>query len=644
MRPRLAPCAAALVGLLAADGASAAPAQRESGLVERVEVELLLLDVHALDEQGRPMYGLKRQEFDVRLGGQPWPVKTLDDLCPPAAEPAAPAGLSAAEAGPTGEGAPSAASARPAEPGPGSFVLYFDFAELDMGRRGAAAEIARQWVGRRMRPQDRALVVAYSGGTGLEIVEPFTSDRAAVLQAIDRAYADPRLNDLFASSYGERLRECRECCADRSCACDMCWGKQARAEYVHQFGALAGMRGFLEQLQEEPGRKVLLLFSFGELFPSRKYPTSREYDVLGPSERVAAEATLAHTSIQSAWNTELGVNLGEMTGVPRGQPFGGDGGECVYRLGLRVPPRVDHVFRVRVEARGQVLGRAVRVWRPGPTERWLRAARRVLRDPARAVDVPLAAALVPGSAGRRGWSLRVELAFDPRSVVLPRATQGTAGEWEVGALLADANGRHTRELLAVSALRSATTAPDRPIVHRHVLESLPPGHYELRAFIRDRARNAYGGAQASIDLPRPSAPGFAGPLLLGASTDHLDAELPLLSKPRTKATAGVTVHGPVPLPAAPVTKGQVVEFATWICPAPGEETPLQSWMEFEGTPIFRFERSARSPAGACALVRDELDTTPMEPGSYRYQVRWAARPPAAEGTARLGLELVDRVP
>jgi hypothetical protein len=90
--------------------------------------------------------------------------------------------------------------------------------------------------------------------------------------------------------------------------------------------------------------------------------------------------------------------------------------------------------------------------------------------------------------------------------------------------------------------------------------------------------------------------------------------------------------GQLPLAARPVSAGETIEFLNWICfgekdkDRDGDEDPIAEVVRYvtrEDKPIFRFETAEARRAGECASFLDTLDTTPMEPGSYTYHVRWA---------------------
>jgi hypothetical protein len=52
-----------------------------SSLVETTEVSLILLDVVVTDRQGRPMPGLTKDDFVIKLDGRAYPIYSVDDLC-----------------------------------------------------------------------------------------------------------------------------------------------------------------------------------------------------------------------------------------------------------------------------------------------------------------------------------------------------------------------------------------------------------------------------------------------------------------------------------------------------------------------------------------------------------------------------------
>jgi VWFA-related protein len=143
------------------------------------------------DKSGALVRGLKREDFKVTEDDKPQAIEAFDveDLpterapeAPEATEPVpAPAVLKPA--------APSAAT--PAPNGPGSLggrrlvVLLFDSNGMEPEQLERSVASARTYVDTRMTASD--MVAVASIGTGLQVIQDFTSDRAVLKHALDRA-------------------------------------------------------------------------------------------------------------------------------------------------------------------------------------------------------------------------------------------------------------------------------------------------------------------------------------------------------------------------------------------------------------------------------------------------------------------------
>ena len=86
----------------------------DAGLIERTGISLVLVEV--VDDEGQPVRGLTRDDFEIQLNGNYEEIHSLDDLCDGSSSPAIPAGPGAAETGRAGGGDRSAETLSPAEP------------------------------------------------------------------------------------------------------------------------------------------------------------------------------------------------------------------------------------------------------------------------------------------------------------------------------------------------------------------------------------------------------------------------------------------------------------------------------------------------------------------------------------------------
>ncbi len=618
-----------------------------SGLVETTRVSLMLVDVEVTDEHGNPMRGLTRDDFTVLLDGRKSSVYSVDDLCsctestvtaeegaaPPAARPA---------------GRPAAI---PAAQDAIKFILYLDYSQLQQEGRERAGEEARRWIRETMRPGELVMLAAYASDAGLVVLADFTADKAALIAALEAGERRVDLNDSFATLLWNRQQECRRCCNPRKlpppCSCAGCLWVNSQKEYVHSKHSLEALQRLLQTLELVPGRKSLILFhQNGTLFPSRYYRTNRGSDHISLLDRLASEATLARTAIYVAYSggagngaaVNLGANLADFTGggYNRGAADmaalvreAGRRCACIYRLGL-VPPAAprERPYRVTVRVRERTLPHQHRVVNLSDGERWMRSARAVLATPARARDVALAAAVIPLTADKRSWDVSVQVTLDADALLQLPHQANRAGSWEVGALLSDEGGRKSWEMLSVSEFKRSGEGQNlTAILHERRIEGLRPGTYELRAFVRDRLANVYGGARAEIVLPRPAGPTVVGPIVTRSHGAAVRTTLPLLDKAgRTSAPARSARIEPlaVPLGDRAVRPGEALEFWSWICPGDAALAvpDVARYVALDVEPLFRFEGPGVAAAGVCTALVDRLDSTPMATGDYTYHLRW----------------------
>ena len=336
----------------------------DSGLVERADVTLTLLDIDATDKAGRPLPGLSADDFKVRLNGRIWPIYSVDDLC------------SCGQPAPTGEreaGAETAVRDTPPRgeerdvygPTPNRFVLYFDFSQLQLEGRARAVQEGKRWIRESMLEQDQAMVAAFSTAAGLRELSGFTSNREELLAIIDEAYAMGEMIDPFPEGFDTRQRDCSACCrttcpegsgcgwCDRIgwlCAdcCPIC-GDNASDEYFHGRRSLNALRRLLIDLQDEPGRKHLMLFhQNGNLYPARFYPghdhRSKPTGEFWESSRAHGSRAKGDTIRSSCGPVEAYARLLDRRAQRRGS------GEFLSAM-YQSRPGNDHAGRDRAQAR-----------------------------------------------------------------------------------------------------------------------------------------------------------------------------------------------------------------------------------------------------------------------------------------------------
>jgi hypothetical protein len=398
-------------------------------------------------------------------------------------------------------------------------------------------------------------------------------------------------------------------------------------------------------------------------------------DLVSLVDQIGGTATASRTMLYPAvagfsqsWAVNLGANLADFTGGGHNTGPGdlsatidaaGRGCACIYRIGLLAPEgNKSKVYRTKVKVRGRALPSRYRVQYLSPADRWVRKAQAVLSNPDEVSDIGIVAALVPTRVQGRDWKLKAQVSVDANSLQRLQTGENETGEWEVGALLANAQGTKTWEVLAVSRLRikdedeidpadiSDDPDEDAIILHEHAFEGLKPGRYELRAFVRDRAANHYRGDRADIDLPHAEQPGLAGPVMLRPKARHLRTSLPITGKQNAKIRwLAVLETGSLPLGNTEVEVGDRLEFVTLVCPArPKEEKArLHSSVLADDETVLPLDRTKIDRAGDCVELRDRLDTEKVAAGSYTYRVRWDRGAGQAPMVSEKAFEMIPKI-
>jgi VWFA-related protein len=175
MRLRKLQIAAGLIALLPA---LAVPsfAQQDEGFGEAVDVNVVNVDVYVTDKSGRPVTGLRKEDFELREDGKRVEITNFEALAG-ASRPAPPA-----TATPQPE-EPAPASPAPA-PDPLHLVVYVDNFNIEPAHRERALGQIRTFLDRQIAPGDRVMVATYDLG-GVHVRQAFTDDRAALGRALD---------------------------------------------------------------------------------------------------------------------------------------------------------------------------------------------------------------------------------------------------------------------------------------------------------------------------------------------------------------------------------------------------------------------------------------------------------------------------
>jgi VWFA-related protein len=260
----------AFSALLASSLAVAAPpassvVNTPATLGAAVDVNVVNVEVYVTDASGKPVTGLRARDFEVREDGRRVSVSNFTALEGSGA-------ASRKSAAPSNRPeTPGAASPEPPEPGePWNLIVTVDNFDLHPASRTRALNQVRDFLARRLAPEDRVMVVSLD--SALKVWLPFSTDRAAIDASLkqveeqsvqgpsvdrDRRHAFENILSIQANALSEYQPH----------ACPMDIARPAHdfaaARRDEVFRTLGGLTVLVNSLSGVPGRKALLYVSDG---------------------------------------------------------------------------------------------------------------------------------------------------------------------------------------------------------------------------------------------------------------------------------------------------------------------------------------------------------------------------------------------
>ena len=590
---------------------------------------LVEVDVVVIDKSGRPVRGLRKEDFEIGEDGRPVGIATFAAVDLP--EP--PSGvIPAAERSGTAFGA----NDQPDDGRVMLIVLDDLHASLSAGRMKIVKSIARRAV-ERLGPADRAGLITLSGRSGGQV--DLTSDKSRLAEAIDRFTPQ---SDFDVPGIAGRSTE------------GVISGSGRLGE-LRTIAAMSGLSGAIRALASIPHRrKAVLLVSQG-------FPVALD-DIRDPRIGAAADsirdfmgnAQLANVAVYTIDPCGLEIDqactrdsrrylqrVAELTGglatTNTNAPEAGVDRMYVesgayYLLGYYSPSPANDGKQHRITVRTQRRDVEVR-------------ARQSYVAPGRAgkpARIPTPAdALIGGLLQTRGLTMRVvaipaPLAGDPSASVivgieLPSGEATRAGRVDFTVVAIDAGGK-TRARLRFTTKFAASAAGAADWTHTGSRIDIAPGRYQIRVAAVG-ADKTQGSVFTELNVPKFGADLGVGGLSLGApavgsssSEDRLRGVLPLIPLATREIQPGSTIEGQLPIRVSPPVGSSPLTITATLVRADGIEQQLE-----------RISPSDAAYAAASGKVYRVRIPTGLSPGSYRLVVE------TTRDRARLSREVAFRV-
>lgn len=150
---------------------------------DRVDVNVVNVDVFVTDKAGNPVPGLQKNDFEILEDGKQVDVSYFEAVD----RGARPEPQSAAAMPEPQPGTPSPALSPAVSPAPADalqLVVFVDNLHVRAAHRARVLGQLREFLDGELRPGDRVMVVTFDNG--LQIQQPFTADHAVLARALDK--------------------------------------------------------------------------------------------------------------------------------------------------------------------------------------------------------------------------------------------------------------------------------------------------------------------------------------------------------------------------------------------------------------------------------------------------------------------------
>ena len=256
---RLVPCFALSLSFLTSVSGLAqnsSPPETNPDFIDRVQVQVIELQVFVTDRKGNPILDLEREDFEVLEDGRPVTLTSFSPPLPRDQKPEVSPGPVHSEV-PTRSGPSQTTNGEAQEPL--YLVVYIDNLNIKPFNRNRVFRSLRTFLGREVDPSRKTMLVTYSRSIKERV--PFTTDPSLISRGLLEIEGETALGTQRESERNDALRAIQE-------ADGVGYAKtQARLyassyhnETMFTIDALREMVGSLAGL---PGRKALLYVSGG---------------------------------------------------------------------------------------------------------------------------------------------------------------------------------------------------------------------------------------------------------------------------------------------------------------------------------------------------------------------------------------------
>ncbi|MBI1950649.1 MAG: VWA domain-containing protein [Acidobacteria bacterium] len=515
------------------------PAPPLAPLIERATVELVLIEAYVQDSRGRPIEGLRVDDFSLKVDGHDRPIASLEFRSVPA-----PAQAAAPEPGRRAEGIEPGPA--PGKRYPRRFILFFEDRTSSYQNLTQARRCAQRFLESALLPDDQVALAAFD--RRLRLLQEFTADREALKRTIESSLDDSRRHSDFTAESADRDGEFSRLLhgdgglpRENVMQAIFLATSHAQEQTPKMRSVLGALRTLVDSLAPYPGYRAIVFMGDGvpenpavDYFErlAQRAPGAdlmnrvASFDLSLEIKQLAHEAAAVGVTLHSVQTTGLATGSAEVRAASRR-------GNTLATLALQTGGTAstsNDFFQALVEAEaasrayyligyapegppdGQFHTVQLRVKRSGARLRWRRGFTRLLPQEARGraieaayflpdlypdLGIEISAVAGPGDGGERIVDLVLHL--PPGRPLLVPQPGGPIARLEVGFVVIDDTGRET-----LRAARQVRIAPggDRvlqlPGIDFYSRVRLPRGGQTVTAVVADQGGGTVGAARLAI--------------------------------------------------------------------------------------------------------------------------------------------------
>ncbi len=521
---------------------------KKIGMIEKVRVRLILIDVVAEDKDGNRVSGLSKDDFHLFVDGVDKPISTFEEHCQKGYELRRESMPILAE----NKESLNSMNTPPADVPviePRYIIFYFDGAHLSIGGRLGALQATEKFIRENMRPLDNIMIAVFANR--LRIIQYFSNDKEELMESLDKVKNDVALMDDYGIGEYTRIASVRRSrtvkfgeqvevpLTTENCAEAVGY---AFENYLNTQKAMEGLRSifafldpiksrkalvyFGDKLRDHPGFLYILLSAECLNTDIELISYERSLDIEPQLRKVVNEANssrvtfytvdtlgltapgerLEEKSVLNALST-LAIDTGGKllkgsNDLTRFIPAMEEDSNCYYTIGYTPEREADgkmHTLNITIDVPHLIVRSKTGFTDFTKEEKEEQKLLSALLLPHLFKDIKLIAELFPLKPSKNRWESMIQISLNFEEIKIQefplKVINFAYTLYGSGKIIKEMN-----QLVKFTMKEDETDKAPHWVVHQENFQ-LPPGDYTIVAVIKDYLTEQIGATETNISLP-----------------------------------------------------------------------------------------------------------------------------------------------